>query len=132
MVCVYIIYRTLHIICKLYTNNTGSFVVIFFSDNSLDMVLNSVALFFIVELDDLLVTQSDYERIYNYILEYQHEVQENVKGKGCCFRCKRCISCVCYGLARGCAWLYRLPFTLVRYFTVLACIVLPFYLGYCY
>merc|ERR1712154_327090 len=47
----------------------GSFLVIFFSDDSLDMVLNSVALFFIVELDDMLVRQSDYERIAEYIGE---------------------------------------------------------------
>eukprot|EP00484_Ammonia_sp_Unknown_P026633 CAMPEP_0197034222 /NCGR_PEP_ID=MMETSP1384-20130603/12398_1 /TAXON_ID=29189 /ORGANISM="Ammonia sp." /LENGTH=433 /DNA_ID=CAMNT_0042464125 /DNA_START=26 /DNA_END=1325 /DNA_ORIENTATION=- len=58
----------------------GSMTVILFSDNSLDMVLNSVALFFIVELDDLLVKQSDYERIYNHIKEYTHEPMEEEKG----------------------------------------------------
>merc|ERR1719334_1557987 len=52
----------------------GSFMVVFFSVNSLDMILNSVALFFVVELDDLLVHQTDYKRIGKHIREYQEEV----------------------------------------------------------
>merc|ERR1719474_1937610 len=49
----------------------GAFLVVYFSTDSLDMILNSVALFFVVELDDLLVKVSDYQRIGDYIRDYQ-------------------------------------------------------------
>jgi len=118
----------------------GSFMVVFFSDNSLDMILNSVALFFLVELDDLLVKASDYQRIGDYIREYQSEkerlekttdaVDENEEE--CCPKCKQCGRSCCSYFVCCVAWLYTLPFQVVRYFTVAMCLVLPIMLGYCY
>lgn len=118
----------------------GSFIVIFFSDNSLDMVLNSVALFFIVELDDLLVNDNDYERIGDYIENtVQKELmrknsddsnQKNDKEK--CRKCKESYRCCCQAMVRCSAWMYRLPFQTVRYVTMVACVVMPFWLGWCY
>ena len=45
----------------------GSAFVVYSSEQVLDMVLNSVALFFIVELDNMLVTQDSYKMIYGFI-----------------------------------------------------------------
>merc|ERR1712012_432509 len=81
----------------------GSFMVVFFSDNSLDMILNSVALFFVVELDDLLVKGSDYKRIAKYIRNYQEEGERKkssiatVEEESCCRKCcgSCCSSIVC-------------------------------------
>ena len=65
----------------------GSFLVIYFSTNSLDMVLNSVALFFIVELDDLLVRNKDYQRVHDYIKKLQEDGKKiGMKKDGCCKR----------------------------------------------
>merc|ERR1712083_990047 len=75
----------------------GSFTVVFFSDNSLDMILNSVALFFVVELDDLLVKGSDYQRIGDYIRQYLAKEEEEQRKKmseveqiKCCSKVRRC------------------------------------------
>ena len=115
----------------------GSFVVIFFSDDSLDMVLNSVALFFIVELDDLLVNDSDYERIGDYIENYvKSEMEEEMSEKEPkvekCPKCKESYRCCCAALVRFATWMYRLPFQILRYVTIVACIVMPFWVGYCH
>merc|ERR1719195_1409288 len=59
----------------------GSFMVVFFSDNSLDMILNSVALFFVVELDDLLVKGSDYQRIGDHVRQYLANEEEEQRKK---------------------------------------------------
>merc|ERR1711994_263959 len=117
----------------------GSFMVVFFSDNSLDMILNSVALFFVVELDDLLVKGSDYQRIGDYIREHlaneeeeqRKKMSEAVEGK-CCSKARECGKACCSSLVCCVAWLYTLPFQALRYFTIAMCVVLPFMLGYCY
>ena len=44
-----------------------SVIVLFYSDNPLDMVLNSVAIYFIVELDDEAVFASDFQRINEWL-----------------------------------------------------------------
>ena len=44
----------------------GSVVVIYISESALDVVLNSVALFFVVEMDDLMIDDADYDRICNF------------------------------------------------------------------
>ena len=111
----------------------GSFIVIFFSDNSLDMVLNSVALFFIVELDDILVKQDDYERIHDHIMDYSHqEPNADLAEKKYCVGCRRYYRCCCTKLGACFGWLYTLPFTILRYVTIVACVVLPVFVGYCY
>ena len=38
----------------------GSFIIIYVSHTSLDIVLNSIALYFILDLDNLMVDQFDY------------------------------------------------------------------------
>merc|ERR1711920_218233 len=117
----------------------GSFMVVFFSDNSLDMILNSVALFFVVELDDLLVKGSDYQRIGDHIRQYLAKEEEAQKKKmseaeqiKCCSKLRRCGKACCSSLVCCVAWLYTLPFQALRYFTIAMCVVLPFMLGYCY
>jgi len=117
----------------------GSFMVVFFSVNSLDMILNSVALFFVVELDDLLVHQSDYKRIAKHIQKYQEEGERKKSSvatveeeRKCCPGCRTCCGSCCSSIVCCVAWLYTLPFQIIRYFTVAMCCVLPFALGYCY
>ena len=116
----------------------GSFLVVFFSNDSLDMILNSVALFFVVEMDDLLVKKEDYERVEKYIQEYTYKdkrdavlrrsVRTNdmsLKMHLCCLRCCDRIACCM-------AWVYTFPFEVIRYLTVVACFVLPVAIGFCY
>mmetsp|Transcript_33759 Transcript_33759/g.54015 ORF Transcript_33759/g.54015 Transcript_33759/m.54015 type:complete len:330 (-) Transcript_33759:87-1076(-) len=106
----------------------GSFLVIHFSESSQDMVLNSVALFFIVELDDLLVRRKDYEQIEEFV-RGQVEDANNVRLRSACrMCCKRCcnkfVSCV--------GWIYVLPFNIIKHITIVLCIFLPFFVAYCY
>merc|ERR1719208_170317 len=76
----------------------GSFMAVFFSDNSLDMILNSVALFFVAELDDLLVKSSDYSKIKERIVEFKEDERKrrqsgaSDKATGCCNGCKKCVN----------------------------------------
>mmetsp|Transcript_19018 Transcript_19018/g.30267 ORF Transcript_19018/g.30267 Transcript_19018/m.30267 type:complete len:290 (-) Transcript_19018:65-934(-) len=49
----------------------ASYVLVFLSTSVLDMVLNCVALFFVVELDDLLVTKYDYYKISYFISHWK-------------------------------------------------------------
>merc|ERR1719245_137025 len=112
----------------------GSFMVVFFSDNSLDMILNSVALFFVAELDDLLVKSSDYSEIMDEIKAYRNGKRnnKNKESSGCCAGCKKCVSscgsCIVTCVTKS----YTLPFEAMRYFTIAMCLVMPFGLGYCY
>merc|ERR1719242_124574 len=108
----------------------GAFIVVFFSENALDMVLNSVALFFVLELDDLLVGVSDYEQIEQYIVDYHH-VAKSTKGsvrtplflksdklvhckvcyKKCGMGCRHCFrGCVCF-----CGFLYGVPYKALQW-----------------
>lgn len=89
------------------------------------MILNSVALFFIVELDDILVQKQDYKKILAYIesKEYKNEVVE--EEGGCCRSCLNNLSmCV------GC--IYTTPFQILRYITIGFCVLIPFIVSYCY
>merc|ERR1712173_158914 len=98
------------------------------------------ALFFVVELDDLLVKPSDYQLIGDYIREYQSEGERQKRlsetmtmdQKEKCAGCRRCGRSCCSKFVCCMAWLYTLPFQIVRYLTVAMCVVLPFLLGYCY
>merc|ERR1719445_3032664 len=115
----------------------GSFVTVFFSDNSLDMILNSVALFFLVELDDMLVKAKDYATIKSYLEAYE-PVNLRASFKAATLRGEKCVSAkmyyhLCCGkMVHFVGWLYTLPFEIVRYVTIGACIVLPIFVGYCY
>ena len=107
----------------------GSFLVVFFSDNSLDMILNSVALFFIVELDNILVQKTDYKKIMKYIesQEYKNEVIDD-RERGCCHCCTKCLNKL--SLCIGC--IYTTPFQILRYITIGFCVLIPFIVSYCY
>merc|ERR1712228_152968 len=53
---------------------SGSFLLIYASNSAIDIVLNSVALYFILEVDDALVGHHDYVRIENWMRdEYKYE-----------------------------------------------------------
>ena len=47
----------------------GSFILIYVSESALDVILNAVALFFVVEMDDLMIDQYDYERVAEFFTE---------------------------------------------------------------
>jgi len=47
----------------------GSFIVIYVSESALDVVLNAVALFFVVEMDDLMIDEYDYQRVVEFFKE---------------------------------------------------------------
>eukprot|EP00484_Ammonia_sp_Unknown_P000896 CAMPEP_0197021824 /NCGR_PEP_ID=MMETSP1384-20130603/2726_1 /TAXON_ID=29189 /ORGANISM="Ammonia sp." /LENGTH=309 /DNA_ID=CAMNT_0042449735 /DNA_START=23 /DNA_END=952 /DNA_ORIENTATION=+ len=102
----------------------GSFLVVFFSTNPLDMILNSVALFFIVELDDMLVRKKNYHKILDYI-EKQEYKDEAIEEAGCCGKCLSNMS-----LCIGC--IYTTPFQVLRYITIGLCFLIPFLVAYCY
>merc|ERR1719242_1453811 len=125
----------------------GAFIVVFFSENALDMVLNSVALFFVVELDDLLVKTSDYAMIESYIMDFHHiakDKNESIRTplflksdklvhckvcyKKCGMGCRHCfrgVSC-CFG------WLYGVPYHILQWVTIALCFILPFFIFTCY
>merc|ERR1712013_138051 len=55
----------------------GSFFMIYASEDgadSLDMVFNALALFFLIELDDLLVQDKDYEDVEQFLEEFQDKL----------------------------------------------------------
>jgi len=115
----------------------GSFVTVYFSDNSLDMILNSVALFFLVELDDMLVKNKDYAMIKKYLEAYE-PVNKRESFKAMTIRGERCVGAkMCYDSCCGnmvhcIGWMYTAPFEMVRYVTIAACLILPGLVGYCY
>ena len=59
--------------------------IVYVSESILDMVLNSVALFFIVELDDMLVTSNAYRLIYKFIDEGKAKEQYGKELPKCCW-----------------------------------------------
>ena len=69
----------------------SSVLILYLADNPLDMVLNSLALYFIVELDDEFVYFGDYKKLANWIeVEYDdfidryYENQYGSKQQKCC------------------------------------------------
>ena len=54
----------------------SSYILIYYTLNPLDLVLNSVAVFFILEIDQYFVTRRDYENILKYIENYENEIKE--------------------------------------------------------
>ena len=113
----------------------GSFLVIFFSDNPLDMVLNSVALFFIVELDNLLITTENYDKIYKFVNLHKNDETQIILIKekkihnntliNFCYNCCNKIT-LCGG------WLSRLPFQILKYLTISLCVIMPIFVAICY
>eukprot|EP01084_Bolivina_argentea_P087765 158514_1 len=48
-----------------YCATIASYMIIFLAESQIDLVLNALALFFLIEVDDLLVGQFDYHKIFN-------------------------------------------------------------------
>eukprot|EP01083_Nonionella_stella_P073329 198199_1 len=104
----------------------GSFGIIFYSENAIDMVLNSVALFFLVELDDLLVNDEDYEEFEKSMNEFFIGRDKN-KGfiKDKLGRCGDWVGATIF-------WVIGAPFELLRFITIVACVTVPFYIVVCF
>eukprot|EP01084_Bolivina_argentea_P148244 259214_1 len=103
----------------------GSYFVIYISESTFDIVLNSVAIFFVVEIDDLMIDGWDYGRVeswfeYYYTEEYindNHDYNYNAK-MGCCQR---------WWSKFG---IYTIRIAMVT--CVLVAFVAPFYVGICF
>eukprot|EP01084_Bolivina_argentea_P144844 254034_1 len=55
----------------------GSYLVIYFSETSFDIVFNCVAIFFALEIDDFLVDHWDYDFINQWLKEYHEGYDED-------------------------------------------------------
>lgn len=99
----------------------GSYIIIFVAKSPLDLVLNSLALFFLVELDDLLVTKFDYWKINKFCESKYDEGNESQpeawssEGRPSCFLC-------CFEI--GFLWTLQGILHILRF-------VAPFYVGIC-
>eukprot|EP00483_Globobulimina_turgida_P013745 UN13771 len=88
----------------------GSIIVIYLSPSALEVVLNSVALFFIIELDDLMVDEYDYKRIRKYFdQQYDPKQFDGFEYEmGCCeskmVGCVNVISMIFTLVAIGCGF----------------------------
>eukprot|EP01084_Bolivina_argentea_P266456 451949_1 len=111
----------------------GSFFIIFFSDSAIDMVLNCVALFFLVELDDLLVDDDDYEEIETFIKSYNHKTKKfelkHQKNKGIC---TRLFGKIADKIGDLILFVVGSPFMLIRVITLCGCVFCPIYIGICF
>eukprot|EP01084_Bolivina_argentea_P148243 259211_1 len=103
----------------------GSYFVIYISESTFDIVLNSVAIFFVVEIDDLMIDGYDYKRVEkwfddHYTEEYKNEYHDyNYNANmGCCQRWwTKCGSCTILIAMVTC---------------MLIAFVAPFYVGICF
>lgn len=102
----------------------GSYVIIFFAESTLDLVLNALALFFICQLDDILVRKYDYFKI-SYYIDWYKEQNDQISGDDEVIRYKdelnnHCLVCLedcgCFGLE-----------TLLMFIKLF----IPFYIGLC-
>ena len=107
----------------------ASFCVIFFSESVFDLILNSVAMLFILEIDDYMVDDEDYKKIAVKIQEIYYddngEFKEDENGE--LFKaaelsgCQLCCRAVGLKLVIG-----------LFYVTIVAGVILPFYVGVCF
>ena len=107
----------------------GSFFIIFWSVHAIDMVLNSMALFFLVEIDDLLVDGRDYDKIETELLdeeafEKRKKHQEQIK-TGMCGAVGDWMFSVVVFMVGG-------PFQILRVFTIVLVTFAPFYIVICF
>ena len=107
----------------------GSFFIIFWTEHAVDMVLNSVALFFLVELDDLLVDGRDYDKIETELLDEEaFEKRRKPTGRmktGICGTVGDWIVTLIVFMVGG-------PFQVLRLITIVLCVFVPFYIAICY
>lgn len=97
----------------------GSFIVIYVSESALDVVLNAVALFFVVEMDDLMIDEYDYERIVDFFKDTYDPKQyptayEDTKCESICIKSGGCTVIICVLVA------------------MLGALAAPFYMAICF
>eukprot|EP01084_Bolivina_argentea_P161298 280810_1 len=123
----------------------GSFLLIYTAETTLDIVLNSVALYFIVEIDNLLVTHFDSERIADWMEnefefrdwfddDWYNETEGNVRFRRVC-----CMTLQISGRTGGCNRLKLIWVFFGGIFTyfalavgVFGCIIAPIAIAICY
>ena len=108
----------------------GSFFIIFWSDHAVEMVLNSVALFFLVDLDDLLVDDRDYAKIKEQLGLEEEEFKKRNKPTG---RIKAGV-CGTVGdwMVNAIVLMVGGPFQILRLITIVLCVFIPFYIAICF
>ena len=57
----------------------GSFLVLYISDDMLDVILNAVALFFINDIDDFMMNKKDYRRVREWFEEWEKKGERGVE-----------------------------------------------------
>jgi len=108
----------------------GSFFLIYASEDgedSLDMVFNALALFFLIELDDLLVEDSDYEDVKAFLNDEKFKKEFWETGKKSDSTSPHCCCCLEHFIA-CCDWLQWF----IKFVVYLAAIVGPFAVFLCW
>ena len=93
----------------------GSFFLVYFSHNASDIVLNAVAMFFMLELDDLMVNEQDYKDLAKYLDTYKHKQD--------------------YQIPKGWLWFNKIvyyPFVVFVIVSLIAAVPVSFIIGYCH
>eukprot|EP00485_Elphidium_margaritaceum_P003375 CAMPEP_0202693526 /NCGR_PEP_ID=MMETSP1385-20130828/7616_1 /ASSEMBLY_ACC=CAM_ASM_000861 /TAXON_ID=933848 /ORGANISM="Elphidium margaritaceum" /LENGTH=219 /DNA_ID=CAMNT_0049349215 /DNA_START=255 /DNA_END=914 /DNA_ORIENTATION=- len=76
-----------------------SATVIFLATEPLEMILNTLAAYFMIQLGELMVTRNDYEHVQkwiedNYVTWRQQQIQiqrhRELRNRGCCKKCGQC------------------------------------------
>ena len=69
-----------------------------------------------------------------YIMEFEYkdEKKGDEQDDSRCTGCRTCCGLCCGHFMRFCAWLYTLPFEILRYCAVFACFAMPCFILYCY
>merc|ERR1711879_649557 len=57
----------------------GSFLVLYSSDEMLDVILNAVALFFVNDVDDFMLNKKDYRRIKEWLDDWEAKGQRGTE-----------------------------------------------------
>merc|ERR1712080_758285 len=62
------------------TSILGSYLVLYHSEDMLDVILNSVALFFVNDVDDFMLNKRDYRRIDEWFQNWKAKGHEHMHG----------------------------------------------------
>eukprot|EP01084_Bolivina_argentea_P258415 435646_1 len=100
----------------------GSFIVIFVSVDAVEIVLNCVAIFFVLDIDDLLADHYDYERIQKWF-ENEKDVAEKYKDN---------VALHIKSYEKCCAGCMGTSIGLFAIFSVAVAFVAPFVVFICY
>ena len=107
----------------------AGFFVIFFSESVFDLILNSVAMFFILEMDDFLVDDEDYKYIVERMnkLFYNNNNEVKLDETGNLYQAAEITT-----LHSRVRFVSLKIFKIFFYCTVVAGVCLPFYIGVCF